>query len=348
MNKHILVAAIATAIAAPMVAHADATLYGKVRVATQYHDRSNLGTVSSWGLQDQVSRLGIKGSENLGGGLKAVYKMEFGITVGDGAGTDGTGFGKQRNAYVGLAGGFGTVLLGRHDTPFKMSTGKLDFFGDTNADMDSGFGKLDDVSGDLGGVGLFDSRRVDGVIAYVSPDLQGVTIAGAIVQTSADAQFEKADDIASAYSVAAMYKNGPFLGSLAYESLDPESLAGTKADDYDKWRIGLGVSKLQNFSASLIYEEGTNTNFAPIDTSAWQLQLAYDLPGMRLKAMYGEFDGDNNTTAALGTFDTWAIGLEQNLSKRTDMQVLYRQKDADNDVTGMDDNVMAIQLNHEF
>jgi predicted porin len=337
MKKKIIVAAVAAAMVAPLAAMADATVYGKVRVATQYHDRDN--AADTWGMADQISRLGIKGSEDLGGGLKAVYKMEFGVNVGDGFGA--SGFWSARNAYVGLAGDWGTFLAGRHDTPHKISDGKLDFFADTAADNDNGgagAGMNDN------GVGLFHSLRVNGALAYISPNMSGLTLAGALVQTNATAQFADADDFASAYSLAAMYSNGPWYASLSYENLDPSSLAGVAgAPDDTKWKAGIGVLGMSGFSASFIYESRDDAGFVSgNDTDAWQISAAYDFGNNRVKAMYGDYDADG-----AGDFDTWAIGFQHNFSKRTDAQVLYRQKDADSNA-GIDDNVFALQLNHSF
>ncbi len=335
MKKKIIVAAIAAAVAAPMAVSADATVYGKIRVATQYHDRD--AGIDAWGMQDHTSRLGIKGSEDLGGGLKAIYQMAFGVNVGDGYGGKAGGFWSQRNSYVGLAGGWGTALAGRHDTPYKSSSGKLDMFGDTTADYDGGGAK---------GVNLFDDRRVDGILMYISPSFSGFTLSGALVQTGTDAAFNDADDFASAYSLAAMYSNGPFFGSLAYEELDPESLSGAAAGtpDDSKWRAGFGIMGMSGFRASLVYEDRSDAGFVTgADTEAWQLQLGYDFGNNRVKAMYGDFDDDS---AADVDFDTWAIGLQHNMSKRTDAQVIYRAKDFDN--SSLEDNVFALQLNHSF
>jgi predicted porin len=341
MTKKILVAAIAAAVSVPMAAMADATVYGKVNVASQYMDRD---TGDSWGMEDQASRLGIKGSEDLGAGLKAIYQMEFGVNVGDGFGKGG--FWSQRNSYVGLAGDWGTALAGRHDTPHKISSGKLDFFADTAADYDTCTGSGTVCAQSPNGVGLFHSLRVDGAIAYISPNFSGLTVAGAVVQTGTDVAFEDADDFASAYSLAAMYSQGPFFGSLSYETLDPESLAGAPSgtDDDSKWRAGFGILGMSGFSASVVYENRTDSGFVSgADSDAWQLQAAYDFGKNRVKGMYGQFDGDNSIDV---DFDTWAIGLEHNLSKRTQAQVLYRAKDFDD--IDLEENVFGVQLNHAF
>jgi predicted porin len=63
----------------------------------------------------------------------------------------------MRNSFVGLTGGWGTFVVGRNDTPYKTSTGKLDLFADTMADYNGTVG--------------FDDVRADNAIAYVSPNL---------------------------------------------------------------------------------------------------------------------------------------------------------------------------------
>jgi predicted porin len=371
MKKKLILAAITAALATPLAVQAEAIMYGKLRVATQ-NASSNIEAGKSWGMANHSSRLGVKGSEDLGGGIRAIYKLEFGVNPT----VEGNNGGwTQRNSYVGLDGAFGTFLMGVHDTPLKVSTMKLDLFEDTAADFDVGFGApatYDTATGAItsshSGVGLFDSRRVDGVIAYVSPSFAGLTLMGALVQTPAGDSFEPdngdAADPAGAYSLAAMYSNGPWYGSLAFESISSESLLGDNVSDYNKWRIGLGIRKFQNLSASFIYEareaKGSGSNW---ETQSWQLQAGYEyLPGMHVKAMYGEYLGDLSNAFAGGgvglsnrNFNTWALGLQYDLSKRTDIQVLYRVKDVDSiggagadTANGIDEDIYAIQLDHSF
>jgi len=127
MNKKLLTLAIGAALAsAPMFANAALTAYGKLNVGVAYIDNGNdiVGEGSEIVVTDDASRLGFKGEEDLGGGLKALYMYELGIDVdngGDNAGTTGTGgIGlSQRDAYVGLGGGFGTLRIGQYNTAYK-------------------------------------------------------------------------------------------------------------------------------------------------------------------------------------------------------------------------------------
>jgi predicted porin len=388
MKKKLILAAISAALASPLAVQAEATMYGQVRIATQ-NASSNVSAGQSWGMADQVSRLGVKGSEDIGGGIRAIYKLEFGVNVGGGI-VDNTlnnnaNFWTQRNSYVGLDGAFGTFLMGRHDTPMKVSTAKLDMFADTQVDMDSGFGNpyAPTATGiSANGVGLFDSLRSSGVLAYVSPSFAGFTLMGAVIQTNAGLSFEgnappkgDATDPVAGYSLAAMYGNGPWYGSVAFESVSAESGVGVNVPDYNKWRFGVGMLDFQHISASFIYEDREiSSGGNGWNTESWQLQAGYEyLPGMHVKAMYGEFMGDIAFQQANGgsidpiiagvaagsgrNFNTWAIGLQYDLSKRTDIQVLYRVKDVDSVGNpaavaemgnGMDQDIYAIQLDHSF
>ena len=112
--------------AASSSAFAGADVYGQVRMSVDNVD-SSAANSDQWLVSDRVSRIGVKGSEDLGGGMAAVYGLEFGVPV------DSTGTPSARNQFVGLKGGFGTVLIGRHDAPYKLA-GSADLFGDTAAD----------------------------------------------------------------------------------------------------------------------------------------------------------------------------------------------------------------------
>ncbi|MCK7575814.1 MAG: porin [Chromatiales bacterium] len=86
------------------------------------------------------NRIGIKGSEDLGNGMKAIYQVEFGVQD-DRRGHAATWSPVATltplpcvTASSALTGDWGTFVVGRNDTPFKTSTGKLDLFADTMAD----------------------------------------------------------------------------------------------------------------------------------------------------------------------------------------------------------------------
>ncbi|MBC8022618.1 MAG: porin [Burkholderiales bacterium] len=152
------------------------TLYGRAH-ATFESVEATAGTFATVNpeqvrrnrVSDQSSLFGIRGTEDLGGGLKAFFQLEtvFRVDQNDSAFA-------QRNSGVGLQGGWGSLLLGRWDTPYKTVTTAIDPFGDVTlggwiAAM-NGAG----MNGLTGGNAL--DRRDQNVVQYWSPSWGGVAI----------------------------------------------------------------------------------------------------------------------------------------------------------------------------
>ncbi len=349
-----------------------------------------------WGLDTGNSingpadRLGVKGSEDLGNGLKAVYQIEIGVDITNAnrdtylyngnRGFSGTSFSNSttpgfsfRNTFIGLAGDWGTFLMGRHDTPLKISTAKLDLFADTLADNNATIG--------------FQDLRADNVVAYISPSWSGFQIAAAIVPqggaTALGALDNNVDSIAGAYSLAAIYKNGPFYGSVAYESLDKSNWDSQNADYMvlyqdrtaktdSKVRVGLGLLDWNGFTLTGIYEQRQNILGAPTKSNGnfFQVSGGYAFGNNMIKAMWGRADledcADPNAVgfrytcqaSALGQYfadsilvnnkqkNSFAIGYDYNFSKRTAAFVLYTK--VSDKIESADWSGFSIGMNHSF
>lgn len=157
-----------------LCAHAQAqdnvTLYGIIDAGINYVSNvrgTNGGGSSQFALTSgpmQGSRWGIKGSEDLGGGLKAIFTLENGFTVNTGtAAQGGTEFGRQ--AFVGLSGAFGKVTLGRQ---YDMG---VDFVAPYTANRYLGYfaAHPDDLDN------LNQTVRLNNSIKYVSPEYHGLS-----------------------------------------------------------------------------------------------------------------------------------------------------------------------------
>jgi predicted porin len=311
------------------------------------------------------SNIGVKGSEDLGNGLKAIFKIENQIN-------QAVGF---RNTYVGLSGDFGTVLMGRHDTPYKISTGSLDLFGDTVGDYNA-------VIGTHNGALAFDERAPQ-TVAYISPNMNGLTLAAALVSVTVD---EGAlNDETQAASLAAMYSNGPIFASLAYETFEDgaaalgqrpavapvpaglghgTNVAATTNTISEAWKLGLGY-KMDNFSLGFVWEDitGNSGTFATNrGQENWMLNGSYAMGNNVFKVQYAEAD-----RGGVGTdYSTWALGLDHNMSKRTKVYGMYATIDnasastatlyngdgADQNyggtVAGGDADVVSVGIQHSF
>jgi len=326
MNKKIIAAAIAASFVAPAVM-ADVTVYGKVRQSVDFVD---VGATDEVQINDRSSRLGFKGSEDLGNGLKAIYKMEFNVKASDdGANGDphvngSTPITANRNQYVGLAGDFGTVLVGRHDAPNNMAWSKNNIFGDTVADLKSGIGSP------------LDWERIDGTVAYVSPSFSGLTVAAAIVPDETTYNPTGGDGLADHYSVAAMYSNGGLYVGLGHLNLD------VTGSDLDETVLAVNYA-MDAFKVGLTYEDAANGIGNDVETL--QLFGTYTMGNNVLKAQWWDMDAD----AANADADGWAIGLDHNFSKRTQAQLTYVDVDADASAASVSEgDTFSIGLNHNF
>lgn len=369
MKKSLIALAVAGTFATPaaIAATANVDVYGLLNVAVEHVDNGRVS--KSRVTTGNNSALGFKGSEDLGGGLKGIWQVETNVSLdGDNNAPAGTAAGAlngTRNTYLGLAGGFGTVLVGVHDTPYKLSTGRLDNFVGTLGDYNS-------IMGATGGTLLSEASsnfdlRPSNVIAYVSPNFSGFQARIGYVMSGENnvvAGVKKSD----AWSLDATYSQGPLFVTGAYEKHNLYGLAsagggtiilgnGTSKSEREAWKIGAGY-KFGDLSVGAIYE---NIEVGNNDRSAWMLNAGYAMGPITLKAMYmnaDDIDGTPNSGAK-----QWNLGVDYALSKRTTVQFVYANLDNDGSATyrlgqgsnavnlptnGRDQDGFAIGVRHSF
>jgi len=308
MKKNILAIAIATAFAAPIVSADAPTIYGKINVNAGFVSATNDQTlITANPAQDMkigstASRVGIKGSEDLGNGLKAIYKMEFSVDVAaSGAGSLG-----GRNQYLGLAGGFGTVLMGRHDTPEKMSQA-TDVFNDGAADL----GKTNMTAGIT-----VNETRAGNVLAYVSPSFSGVKLIAATVA---------AGGTTGAVATSAAVTYGSTKKGLYLAAGMTDWSAATSADTT---RISAQY-KTGGLTANVILmdaADGVAGNLAN-EGSVTQVNLAYKIGKFTPKFKVSMTDSKDAATASTTNM---ALGLAYSLGKKTTAYIYTVDTDAKN------------------
>ncbi len=339
MKKQLLAAAVATAIAAPMAATAgDVTIYGVMHMSINSHDFDSnaLGSWAGTGLDAELAgydgvsvdshftRFGIKGTEDLGNGLSAFFQMEF-LINGDDDNTTGTSVTNNRNTFVGLAGNWGKVGIGRNDSPYKKSSASLELFGTTLGDMEQ--------------IGFDDVRLQDSVF-YYSPNYNGFSFGAAIGMPSSDMGSGLTNDGVEVVSLAATYKNGPLFASLAYEDESDNSL--NAAEDYEKWRLGLGYTA-NAWHVGFVYEDASDANGVNgADEKHWQLSGSYTFGNNVVKVAYGEGEYDANNTDT----EAFSIGLDHKLSKRTKLYAVYA--DWDGDQQDVEYDGLSLGIVHKF
>ncbi|MHB1352643.1 MAG: porin [Thiobacillus sp.] len=330
MKKSLIALAVASAVSAPaFAATSNVDVYGVLNFAVASIDSDTANQERQLSLASQNSRIGFKGAEDLGGGLSAIWQIESSVFLDESGGPFAT-----RNTFVGLKGGFGSVLLGRHDTPVKMLRGKVDNFGDTLADSRNLLG-----SNNATGSSSYDLRP-NNTVVYMSPNLGGLTLVaaysadhginGAGVGTNTAAAFPGCDagvdcNDRDAYSVSADYTNGPLLFGLGYERQNTVAVISSVNTDVDRsiWRAVAGFN-IADFKLGAVYERASADDvFVGDDRNGWGLFANYALGNVVLKANYltvGDYDGMNDSGAKQYTF-----GVDYNLSKRTTASLFYVQ-----------------------
>ena len=326
MKKNILATAVAALVAVPFAASADTTLFGQIETSVDALSADSGANDSAIALSSNSSRIGIKGAHDFGNGLKGIYHAEWGI-----AGTGDEKDLSQRNRFVGLSGGFGTVLFGKHDTPLKIVGRKADLFWSTQLGQNRSL-----VAGQDNGVpGQGWDLRPNNVIAYVSPKLGPVTIIAAYVtdHTLAGASAPIAENNDNdAVSVLAMGKVGPVFAAVGYEAHNisdaVKTALGAGETTASAVRLTLsgdiGPIKLVGF-----YQDATDQGFLTgNDRTIYGLGAAFKSGSNTFKGQFYQAD-DNDLQGADSGATLAAIGWDHSLSKSTAVYAQYAQVDND-------------------
>jgi predicted porin len=254
MNKKLVAAALGLAFAAPVFADdSDVTLYGRIHQAVE-HNTSTVknATPSSAGngtnIADVASRLGVRGKEDLGGGLSAIFAYEFGVdtdSVNSGASNMST-----RHAYAGLKGGFGTLVIGSQDGGNDSQAPLYNQASAYALNVNNNGGQLTVVNG--GDAVISRQQRVGNSIGYATT-VAGVKISARHALTGTDAasgEVASQENKQRQTSIAADYTLGNLTFGGGYERRDGDNVyenaqnatlvgaTGAAADVKSQWQLG--------------------------------------------------------------------------------------------------------------
>ncbi|WP_018411869.1 porin [Methyloversatilis thermotolerans] len=353
MSKKLLAAAIAAALApaAVMAESSNVTIYGRIDygfVSRGGTDGTNGATDERGGrtgrlneMEDGIAggnRLGFRGKEDLGNGLKAIFEIEMGF-----AGDTNATFNSNRHSWVGLEGAFGTVLGGRVDGARYSFVGQYDPFKNQTV------GNAASVFGATSNLGQAD--RADNAIVYITPELapglkflaayttsllgeEGRGFDGAsrnastgVVTTSSAVAAAVGQDIETGdtplYAIAALYNNGPISLTLDYENLQIKRANSGNDLEFDLWVVGasydFGVAKLSAYYENV--EGDDSASKAVSNSDGWLIGVTAPVTAnIALKASYVSAE---DKRAGAGDCDKWAFGGEYTFSKRTMMYATY-------------------------
>lgn len=261
-------------------AQSTVTIYGKFDIGF----RKAIGTDNKEIATSGDSRLGFRGTEDLGGGLSAFFNIQHRFFPNNGA-QDGAQFWKGIS-HVGLAGGFGRIGLGRqYIAAFSLVQDQVDpFEADTVA-------AVRDVGMRVGGI---TKVRIDSSIRY-DFSASGINFAASIAEGSPNGGPDRP------VSIAANYKAGPLFVGLGWE--DP---AGARDN---QWNVGAGYT-LGTSTITAGYARGRTV--ADVKATGYLLGLNVPVGPGAFKAAYGSQKVAGKTTA-----QKVGLGYHHSLSKRT-------------------------------
>lgn len=330
MKKSLLALAALTAFAGAASAQSSVTLFGVVDLATrfvEYDDKSQYQLATDG---NASSRLGFRGVEDLGGGLKAGFWLEGSLSADtgtqpltsiDGGSSNAAGI-FQRRATVSLSGNWGEIRLGRDYTPTFWNWTVFDPFGTNGVGAATNLGL--EVAGLFPGGSYGTLVRANNTVGYFLPAMGGFY--GQIMQSAGE------NVNGNKISAARLgFSAGPFNVAGAWGSTEV-----TPNVDGDNWNVaGSFKSVFGTFSAFYgMIEVDT------LEQQNWYVGYTLPIGAFTLKASYGEVErtgvpagvicpasgaGASGTCVAQGDAEQIALGFTYDLSKRTALYGTYAQ-----------------------
>ncbi len=339
MKKSLLALAVLGAFAGAASAQSSVTVYGIVDMGLTTQDTGRTaGNDRQTGItsgNQSASRIGFKGTEDLGNGLKANFVLEGGFKADDGTATAGF----DRVSTVGLSGGFGAVNMGRQTTAMKDGYDQIDPFGDggTIAPISKVF-----FNNALG------NGRINNSIKYSSNSFSGFNFV-------ADYGFGEtvgSTGNQSQFGLGVGYVNGPLNVQFGYNSKDNTGGAVTTGDTTATF---LGAT--YNFNVVKLHAAygDTKTDNNNVDSNKFRnYMLGVSAPvGAAGNIMASYTVNDNRLT---NNADTKVAGImyTYNLSKRTNLYTGYSKTSNDAgakiNTTDLDasGSIFAVGVRHKF
>lgn len=344
-----------TLAALPVAAMADVTLYGTVKAGVEVSRVKNQGvkTKTATQIADFGSKIGFKGQEDLGNGMKAIWQLEQKASI---AGTN-SGWG-NRQSFIGLKGDFGTVRAGNLNTVLKDS-------GDNVNAWESG-SNTEDVLG-LGTIGRVESREIS--VRYDSPVFAGFS--GSVQYVPRDNandvdKYKHTKSSRESYHAGLKYENAGFFGQYAgsfakYADLNNDAkrvAVGTDnpVKDYQVHRVVAGYDANDLYVSVAGQYEAAKNNIGTADQGKKHEQTqvaataAYRFGNVtpRVSYAHGFKAKVNGEKVARYQYDQVIVGADYDFSKRTSALVSVGWLKEGKGVNKTEKTASMVGLSHKF
>lgn len=334
-------AAIATTLAAlallPATAAAqNVSVYGQIRLTVNQVKTGSASGIEE--LRDNASRLGFRGSEELGDGLAALFGLELGLSADTGAQADAAS--AYRHSYVALrSGSWGAVALGRLDSanptgsPLYSQVTALTSF----APNDAGATAI--------GTSMLNARnRTSNSIGYITPRFGGfdLRVRGYLRGAGTTAE---AEDAARSLDVGLNYAAGPLKAAIGWAK--DERSGGLADNEFDsKWQAGLNY----DFGAVEAYALVGQDRFRNTPTSRGTVDYGIVGAALRMgphKLVLNLLQRDVQRSLT-GVRKRQQLGWQYALSKRTELQAFFDHDGIDSSRSDVKVRAIGAGIRHDF
>lgn len=302
MNKtltHLAAVALLAAAGPTLAQTSTVTVFGVVDLAARSVKNDATQTrLDASGLSS--SRLGFRGVEDLGGGLKAGFWLEGALNADDG---NASGFNFQRRSTVSLMGGFGELRLGRDKVPTQLNWDAFDPFENTGMGADTRLSVASGIVPTGGSYNVF--ARANNMVSYLTPSA-GSFFGQASVAAGEGALGNKH------MGLRAGYNDGSLLAAVGYGQTEVTG-------DIDAKETNFGLSYDFKFMKLIGFISKLDIGTASQDN--WLLGATVPLGNFTLRASYSEMDGKE--AIAVRDAKMLALGGVYTLSKRTALYTTY-------------------------
>lgn len=335
MKKNVIALAVAAAMAAPLAAQAEVTVTGglQAELVSVSGDGLANGLYAMDGMEYAAADAGNWGflkfsaSEDLGSGLKALAMYNMNIAVDDVLAT--------RDTYVGLTGGFGTVLAGKLSTPYKSSTVKWDPFLATAAQARGSYG--------MGGT-LLQNGYVNNALAYANKFGPATVVLAVVLDEADKGDGNTYGNHAKSFSVNAPV--GPVEVALAY--IDVTDFGSASSPDGTATKIGVkwNSGAITVAGQYEMVDKGALSGGNDGDTIIY-VTGSYAVGANTFSASVGQTTEANTGGADDVVKGYTAIGMKHAFSKSTSAHVAFRSSTND-DAADNDESVFTAGLRVGF
>jgi predicted porin len=359
MNKKVMALAVASALAAPaaFAQTSNVQLYGRANLGLDWYEADGATTSSNdrdgrLRVFDNSSRVGLRGTEDLGNGLKAIFQIETGVNIDNGSNTGqggqtnaSSGFWASRDSFVGIDSNFGRLTFGRQSIYWANGVNAQFAANYINTEIPwtngTAMGRIHS-----GALGSATPARVSNVVQYTTPTFAGIN--GTLSFSPNPAEAVQAvgagtDTDGKIWGATVRGEWGPFYAQVDYADVTGNSVSGFPRLEGNAWKVGgsWGYMPGARIGVIWVYSEANNAvgllNGDKVNQQGATINWEHTFGNFQVMAQFGWLDDLKSCNGDPGTVscnDTGAIaymvGGRYLLSKRTWLYASWNMVDNDN------------------